>query len=210
MKDAVLKAPFDGVLADVVIGRGQVLSSNKALGRITDLNSLEVSFIVPAETYAISGQLIGQDVSITWTAGGRDVVSVKGQIDRTEGNVNANEGGGRIYANLPQSTAGVMPPIPAGGFLLRSTYLTLMLDDVVILPEAAVFDRDNVFVVVDGGADRRQVEILSKSEGQVYVRGDLQNGDQIISTRIPGLAQGTLVEVLDAQERINHDSIPIS
>ena len=199
LKDAVLKAPFDGVLADVVIGRGQVLSSNKALGRITDLNSLEVSFIVPAETYAISGQLIGQDVSITWTAGGRDVVSVKGQIDRTEGNVNANEGGGRIYANLPQSTAGVMPPIPAGAFV-EITYLTLMLDDVVILPEAAVFDRDNVFVVVDGRADRRQVEILSKSEGQVYVRGDLQNGDQIISTRIPGLAQGTLVEVLDAQE----------
>ena len=204
LKDAVLKAPFDGVLADVVIGRGQVLSSNTALGRITDLNSLEVSFIVPAETYAISGQLIGQDVSITWTAGGRDVVSVKGQIDRTEGNVNANEGGGRIYANLPQSTAGEMPPIPAGAFV-EITYPTLMLDDVVILPEAAVFDRDNVFVVVDGRADRRQVEILSKSEGQIYVRGDLQNGDQIVSTRIPGLAQGTLVEVLgvevlDAQE----------
>ena len=92
-----------------------------------------------------------------------------------------------------------MPPIPAGAFV-EITYPTLMLDDVVILPEAAVFDRDNVFVVVDGRADRRQVEILSKSKGQVYVRGDLQDGDQIISTRIPGLAQGTLVEVLDAQE----------
>ena len=124
---------------------------------------------------------------------------MSGQIDRTEGNVNANEGGGRIYANLPQSTAVEMPPIPAGAFV-EITYPTLMLDDVVILPEAAVFDRDNVFVVVDGRADRRQIELLSKSEGQVYVRGDLQNGDQIISTRIPGLAQGTLVEVLGGLE----------
>ena len=199
LKDAVLNAPFDGVLADVVIGRGQVLSSNTALGRMTDLNSLEVSFIVPAETYAISNQLIGQEVSITWTAGGRDVISVKGQIDRTEGNVNANEGGGRVYANLPQSTAGEMPPIPAGAFV-EITYPTLMLDDVVILPEAAIFNRDNVFVIIDDRADRRQINILSKSKGQVYVRGDLQNGDQIVSTRIPGLAQGTLVEVVGAKE----------
>ena len=199
LKDAVLRAPFDGALADVVIGSGQVLSSNTTLGKITDLNSLEVSFIVPAEIYAISNRLIGQDVEMTWTAGGRDVVTVTGTIDRTEGNVNANEGGGRIYANLPQSKAGEMPPIPAGAFV-EVNYPTLMLDDVVILPEAAIFDRDHIFIVVEGRADRRQVEILSKSEGQVYVRGDLQNGDQVVSTRIPGLAQGTLVEVVGAQE----------
>ena len=199
LKDAVLRAPFDGALADVVIGAGQVLSSNTTLGKITDLNSLEVSFIVPAEIYAISNRLIGQDVEMTWTAGGRDVVTVTGTIDRTEGNVNANEGGGRIYANLPQSKAGEMPPIPAGAFV-EINYPTLMLEDVVILPEAAIFDRDHIFIVVEGRADRRQVEILSKSEGQVYVRGDLQNGDQVVSTRIPGLAQGTLVEVVGAQE----------
>lgn len=199
LKDAVLRAPFDGALADVVIGSGQVLSSNTTLGKITDLNSLEVSFIVPAEIYAISNRLIGQDVEMTWTAGGRDVVTVTGTIDRTEGNVNANEGGGRIYANLPQSKAGEMPPIPAGAFV-EINYPTLMLEDVVILPEAAIFDRDHIFIVVEGRADRRQVEILSKSEGQVYVRGDLQNGDQVVSTRIPGLAQGTLVEVVGAQE----------
>ena len=199
LKDAVLRAPFDGALADVVIGSGQVLSSNTTLGKITDLNSLEVSFIVPAEIYAISNRLIGQDVAMTWTAGGRDVVTVTGTIDRTEGNVNANEGGGRIYANLPQSKAGQMPPIPAGAFV-EINYPTLMLEDVVILPEAAIFDRDHIFIVVEGRADRRQVEILSKSEGQVYVRGDLQNGDQVVSTRIPGLAQGTLVEVVGAQE----------
>ena len=199
LKDAVLRAPFDGALADVVIGSGQVLSSNTTLGKITDLNSLEVSFIVPAEIYAISNRLIGQDVAMTWTAGGRDVVTVTGTIDRTEGNVNANEGGGRIYANLPQSKAGEMPPIPAGAFV-EINYPTLMLEDVVILPEAAIFDRDHIFIVVEGRADRRQVEILSKSEGQVYVRGDLQNGDQVVSTRIPGLAQGTLVEVVGAQE----------
>ncbi len=199
LKDAVLRAPFDGALADVVIGSGQVLSSNTTLGKITDLNSLEVSFIVPAEIYAISNRLIGQDVEMTWTAGGRDVVTVTGTIDRTEGNVNANEGGGRIYANLPQSKAGQMPPIPAGAFV-EINYPTLMLEDVVILPEAAIFDRDHIFIVVEGRADRRQVEILSKSEGQVYVRGDLQNGDQVVSTRIPGLAQGTLVEVVGAQE----------
>ena len=195
LRDAVLQAPFDGVLSSVMIGTGQVLSSNTALGMLTDLNSLEVSFVVPAETYAISAQLIDQDVSITWTAGGRDVVTVKGQIKRAEGNVSANEGGGRIYATLPDVAAGTMPLVPAGAFV-EITYPTVQLPDVVILPEAAIFDRNKIFVIVEGRANRREVDIISKSTGVVYVRGNIETGDQVISTRIPGLAQGTLVEVV--------------
>lgn len=200
LRDAVLKAPFDGVLANVMIGTGQVLSSNTALGKITDLNSLEVSFVVPAETYAISNQLMGQDVAITWTAGGRDVVTVTGQIKRVEGNVNANEGGGRLYATLPAVKTGQMPTIPAGAFV-EIMYPTLPLEDVVILPEEAIFDRENVFVIIEGRANRRKVEILSKSNGLIYVRGALNNGDQVVSTRIPGLAQGTLVQIVGSSQK---------
>jgi len=196
LRDAVLKAPFDGVLSNVVIGAGQVLNSGNILGKITDLSSLEVSFIVPAETYAISPDLMGREVEVTWAAGGRDVVSVMGKIERAEGNVSANEGGGRLYASLPNGSARDLPPIPTGAFV-EIIYPSQRLDHVVVLPESAIFDQDKIFVVKDRRADQRMVTILTKTEGKVYLRVDISANEEVIITRIPGLSQGTLVEVLE-------------
>jgi len=196
LRDAVLRAPFDGVLSNVVIGAGQVLNSGNILGKITDLSSLEVSFIVPAETYAISPDLMGREVEVTWAAGGRDVVSVMGKIERAEGNVSANEGGGRLYASLPNGSARDLPPIPTGAFV-EIVYPSQRLDNIVILPESAIFDQDKIFVVKDQRADQRMVTILTKTEGKVYLRGDISANEEVIITRIPGLSQGTLVEVLE-------------
>ena len=198
LRDAVLRAPFDGVLSDVVIGTGQVLNSGNIRGKITDLSSLEVSFIVPAETYAISPDLLGRDVEVTWSAGGRDVVSVMGVIERAEGNVSANEGGGRLYASLPNGSALDLPPIPTGAFV-EIDYPSQRLDNVVVLPESSIFDQDKIFVVKDQRADQRMVTILTKTKGKVYVRGDISANEEVIITRIPGLSQGTLVEVLGAE-----------
>lgn len=195
LRDATLKAPFDGVLAGIIIGEGQVLTSNNPIGSITDLKSLEVSFIVPAEVYTDSAFLIGQKVAITWTAGGRDVITVMGEIERAEGNVQASEGGGRLYASLPNSDVDGLPPVPAGAFV-EISYPSQQLENVIVLPESAVFDRNSVFVIKENRADRREIQVLSKSEGMIYIRGDINDGDQVITTRIPGLAQGTLVKVI--------------
>ncbi|MCE2516352.1 MAG: efflux RND transporter periplasmic adaptor subunit [Alphaproteobacteria bacterium] len=199
LRDAKLTAPFDGVLSDVVIGEGRVLSSANTLGVITDLTSLEVSFVVPAEIYATSGDLIGRDVAVTWKAGGRDVNTVMATIERAEGNVDASEGGGRLYAALPHDEQRVLSEIPAGAFV-EIKYPSLKLDNIIILPESALFDHETVYAVVDNRADRRKVDVVQKLDGVVYLRGDLADGEEIIITRLPGLGEGTLVEVVTTEE----------
>ena len=52
-------------------------------------------------------------------------------------------------------------------------------------------------MVKDRRADQRMVTILTKTEGKVYLRGDISANEEVIITRIPGLSQGTLVEVLE-------------
>ena len=195
LNDAKLTAPFDGVLSQVVIGEGRVLSSANVLGMITDLSSLEVSFVVPAEIYANSESLLGQNVSVTWKAGGRDVKTVFGQIDRAEGNVDAAEGGGRIYATLPYDNAAQVSAIPNGAFV-EISYPSTKLDNIIVLPESAMFDQETVFVVVDKRAQKRKVVIIEKNDGIVFVRGNLSAGEEVISTRLPGLGDGTLIEVV--------------
>ena len=45
-------------------------------------------------------------------------------------------------------------------------------------------------------SETRTIEVLARSEGLIYVRGDLRDGDKVITTRIPGLGDGVLVEAV--------------
>ena len=195
LEDSRLKAPFDGVLSGVTIGEGRVVSSQNVLGMLTDLSSLEVSFIVPAEIYADYANLIGTAVEVTWKSGGRDVKTVIANIARAEGVVKASEGGGRLYATLPPADENGQASIPPGAFV-EISYPSAVLENIVILPDTALYDNDNVFVISQGMAEQRAIEIVSKTDGLIYVRGDLNNGEQVITTRLPGLGDGVRVRVV--------------
>ena len=194
LRKTILAPSFDGVLSAVAIGKGQLVSSSVRLGTVTDLSSLYVSFVVPAEVYAISDQMIGRSIDMVWVAGGRSVREIKGVIDRAEGNVDALEGGGRFYASLPYEGANASDLIPEGAFI-RVSYPSSPLSMVATLPEPAVFDGDTVFVIENGRAHSRKISVLNKVDGLAYVKGDLKDGDKVITTRILGLGEGALVEV---------------
>ena len=195
LADSRLNAPFDGVLSNVTIGEGRVVSAQNVLGMLTDLSSLEVSFIVPAEIYADSANIVGKSVEVTWKSGGRDVKTVMAQIARAEGTVKASEGGGRLYATLPPAQADGLAMIPPGAFV-EITYPSAILTDIIILPETALYDNDNVYAIKNGMAQKRSIEIVSKTDGLIYVRGDLVDGEKVIITRLPGLGDGVRVRVV--------------
>ena len=193
LRESMLTAPFDGMLSDVSIGEGRVVSSANPLAVLTDLSSLEVSFVVPAEVYAESASLIGDPVSITWKAGGRSVQTVNGQIERAEGGVTAAEGGGRLYAALPVPDGDGRTAIPEGAFV-EVRLPTMLIEEVAVIPDVALFERDTVYVIEDGRAVARKVNVINRSDSLLYIEGDLQNGDVVITTRLPGLGKGVRVE----------------
>ena len=193
LRESMLTAPFDGMLSDVSIGEGRVVSSANPLAVLTDLSSLEVSFVVPAEVYAESTSLIGDPVSITWKAGGRSVQTVNGRIERAEGGVTAAEGGGRLYAALPVPDGDGRTAIPEGAFV-EVRLPTMLIEEVAVIPDVALFERDTVYVIEDGRAVARKVNVINRSDSLLYIEGDLQNGDVVITTRLPGLGKGVRVE----------------
>ena len=193
LRESMLTAPFDGMLSDVSVGVGRVGSSANPLGVLTDLSSLEVSFVVPAEVYAESASLIGDPVSITWKAGGRSVETVNGRIERAEGGVTAAEGGGRLYAALPAPDGDGRTAIPEGAFV-EVRLPTMLIEEVAVIPDVALFERDTVYVIEDGRAVARKVNVINRSDSLLYLEGELQDGDIVITTRLPGLGKGVRVE----------------
>ncbi|MGB1919039.1 MAG: efflux RND transporter periplasmic adaptor subunit [Candidatus Puniceispirillales bacterium] len=192
LSDTILTAPFDGIVSSVNIGRGMVVSPAIAVGTITDLSSLEVSFVVPGDVYANASKLIGDPVNVIWRSGGQAITSLDATITRAEGNVQSGEGGGRFYAEITLSDKGDWI-IPEGAFV-EVIYTSGQVDNVAAIPEAALYDDNSVFVIINGRTVKRQVEVVQKAEGIVFVRGNINNGEQVVATRLPALGDGILVK----------------
>ena len=176
LEDAVLKAPFDGSLSSVDLALGNQVSNTYLVATLTDLSSLEVSFVVPADIYANVTNLIGQQVKLSWSSEGSVVSETTATITRAEVVVDRTEGGGRLYAELPDDAARSVPP----GAFVEVSYSGRELTSVIQLPEEALVGQDQVFVIEQGRAMQRQVVLLHRSPGRIWVRGDLTSGDNCL------------------------------
>ena len=192
LEDAVLKAPFDGSLSSVDLALGNQVSNTYLVATLTDLSSLEVSFVVPADIYANVTNLIGQQVKLSWSSEGSVVSETTATITRAEVVVDRTEGGGRLYAELPDDAARSVPP----GAFVEVSYSGRELTSVIELPEEALVGQDQVFVIEQGRAMQRQVVLLHRSPGWIWVRGDLTSGDKVIATRLPGIGNGLRVRAV--------------
>ena len=192
LEDAVLKAPFDGSLSSVDLALGNQVSNTYLVATLTDLSSLEVSFVVPADIYANVTNLIGQQVKLSWSSEGSVVSETTATITRAEVVVDRTEGGGRFYAEIPDDAARSVPP----GAFVEVSYSGRELTSVIELPEEALVGQDQVFVIEQGRAMQRQVVLLHRSPGWIWVRGDLTSGDKVIATRLPGIGNGLRVRAV--------------
>ena len=189
--DSILRAPFAGTLSNVSIGLGKRVSNAAAVAVLTDPTSLEVPFTVPAEIFANVSSLVGQIVDVTWRTGGTEVARVAATITRAEAIVDKREGGGQLYAVLESGKAAIIPP----GAFVEVRFVGKVLEDVFELPEEALVNNDKVFVILDGKTEMRTVRAEYRAGGSVWVSGALQAGDNIVSSRLPGIGPGMRVRV---------------
>ena len=133
INDTILKAPFDGSLSSVNIALGENLLSSQLIGRLSDLNYLEVSFNVPSQVFANFENIISKEVEVIWEQGSNEVSTLKGTISRRDSIVNPQDGGGKVFASLP-SPAQNFSSIPPGAFV-KVRYPVGTLYNVVKLPD---------------------------------------------------------------------------
>lgn len=189
IEDAVLRAPFTGTLSGVDLAIGNQVSSAHLVATLTDLSRLEVSFVVPASIYSNISNLIDDEITLRWSSGGSVVKKSIAMISRAEAIVDKADGGGRIYAELPHDGIRTIPP----GAFVEIAYVGRSFIDVFELPEESLVGINSVFIDQGGRASERKIEIMHHSLGKIWVKGELQNGDKVIATRLPGIGEGLRV-----------------
>jgi len=195
-QEAVITAPFDGVLSEHDLSPGQILSRGQKLVWLIQTSPLEVEFNVP-ERYI--GQVAKkQKIQIESVAlPGR---RFEGSVDYISPRLDEGTRTGLVKARIPNEE-GLLKPGMYGNlelvFRLREKVLTI--------PEASIsYHGDHSSVVVmnsAGKAEFRDVQIGVRLEGKAEILEGLQEGERVVVEGYQKMGPGTTVLISPESER---------
>ena len=193
LDNTILRAPFDAVVRSEAAEPGRLVSVNDAVVSLYSSEEFEVRFTLSDNQYgrllADSGTVIGRPVSVTWFLGNTPV-TYPAKVTRVGADVASTRGGVELIAAIDNTDAAV--PLRPGAFVEVSLPDQTYLESFRI-PETGYYGDGTVYVVRDNRLEPREVEALAIDDGFILVRGNLQSGETLLTTRIPEAGAGLLV-----------------
>ena len=200
LEETQITAEISGILTDVSVLRGGVVTANEKIGRIIDPTALEVRFRVSAAQYSRllgpDGRLTNTDITVQLAAAGLNLTAT-GRIDRESADVGEGQTGRQIFATLEPS-----PGMRPGDFVTVSA-AEPALQETVLLPASALSAQDEVLVL--GPEDRlssAKVELLRRQDNNVIVRATALEGKEIVTERTPALGAGIRIRPVRPGESV--------
>ena len=190
LKDTILIAKNNGIISDVNIHRGLLVSNNSQLAMFRSLDHVEVEFLVPAKIFSISKKLIGKNIDVMWTSGNERLIQKNGIIVRAQGIINDESGGGKIYAKLIDS---LNDSIPLDSFV-SVRYPLEKFSSIIKIPETALFDKKYVFVIENGRARKIEVNVVLSNSSYYLLKKDNLEGLDIVVNRFSSDIEGRKIK----------------
>jgi multidrug efflux pump subunit AcrA (membrane-fusion protein) len=184
---ALVYSPIDGYVAERVADLGEYVSPTAKVATIVKINPLRMRIDIPEQ--AIPEVHIGQSVSVTTSAWPDKNFS--GRVARISPNVSANSRTLTVEAEI-ENSGGVLKP----GQFATVRVLESRSEPAVLVPARAVQTDAGVsrlFVVKDGHAQQRLVQ-LGQTEGDlVEVKSGVAANEQVATSGIDRLSDGVAV-----------------
>ena len=209
LERAEVRAPYAGRVQSKDVDIGQFVNRGTAVGRIYAVDSAEVRLPLPDEelayvdvpmSYRGTQPQAGPDVVLSADFAGRRF-AWQGRIVRTEGEIDSVSRMVHVVAGVDDPYApGSDPSRPplAVGMFVEAEIAGRRVDDVVMLPWAALHGRDQVLIVDDDGRLRyRQVDILRSTTEFVLVRSGLAEGERVSISALDAVIDGMAVQIAE-------------
>ncbi|RIA47521.1 efflux RND transporter periplasmic adaptor subunit [Dichotomicrobium thermohalophilum] len=198
LRDTSLTAPFNAYVSEPNAEVGKVLGTNDAVATLIDKSWIEVRVTLSDAQYGrlvrTSGGVLGRPVEVRWYVGEEPFV-YEAEIVRVGSQIASASGGVNVFARI--KTPLEPTPLRPGAFV-EVRVPDIQYEDVVRLPQTALYNNDHVYVIEDGRLTRRSVEQVGGADGYVLVRGDLQDGERVAATRLARPGEGVKVTVVEA------------
>ena len=191
LEDTVLRAPFDGWIADPAAQLGERLRTGDRVARLIGADGLEARFHLPDAAFGRSlDDSLGRPATVLWRLGPR-VERFAATVARIDGEIDPGTGGIVAYARLDADDGVAFAALRPGAFVEVLTPDRLYRR-VARLPATALHG-DRVYAVVDGRLTAREVEVVARDGGTVLATGALEEGDAVATTRLAEIGSGLKV-----------------
>ncbi len=174
LERTVVKAPLTGVLNSRVRERGEYVSPGDTVAQIVDIAQVKVGIQIPEKD--VRYIRMGQPVSIEVDAlGGRQLT---GKVTYISELADVSTRTTPIELTLDNSDG-----LLHAGMIIRARISRQVLRDVVMIPLSSVIPLEEgkvVYVVEDGRARKREIELGMIRGSEVQVLDGLHRGDQLI------------------------------
>ncbi|HEX8143068.1 MAG TPA: efflux RND transporter periplasmic adaptor subunit [Pyrinomonadaceae bacterium] len=187
ISDAVVVAPISGYVADRPADLGEYVTTSTKVATIVSTNPLRMRIDIPEQ--AISSVQVGQGVSVSVSAYPDRAFS--GRVARISPNVAATSRTLTVEAEIENGDGALKP----GQFATVRIQQTAS-SEAVLVPARAVHTEgtsSHLFIIKDGRAEQRQVQ-LGQAEGDlVEIRSGVAVGEQVATSNIEQLSDGMAV-----------------
>ncbi|MCF8468853.1 MAG: efflux RND transporter periplasmic adaptor subunit [Sneathiella sp.] len=195
LENTRLRAPFRGYLTEVNAEYGKNIGASDKVARLIDASEMDVQFLLSDSQYGLlvanSAGIIGRPVTVKWQSGDAEL-SFSGEVARLSSEISSDTGGVEVFAVLKASdNIDLLRPGAFVEIVLSGNRYT----DVAKLPDNSIFNTNTIYAVNNGRLEPRKIDIVARDGSDVFVRGDLHEGDLVVTTRFPEIGQGIKVEV---------------
>ena len=189
--DTVIRSPIDGVVAERIAQPGLSVPVNGMLMTVQNLSEMELEVLVP--TSQIPMVRIGQTASFSIEGFGDR--RFDGKVERISPSAATGSRSISVFLRVANADQRLR-----GGMFAQGSIVTDSTEQVVVVPQAAIRQREGATYVLRIDADvlrERVVELGShdSNSGMVQVRSGLVIGDRIVLSSATNLTPGRLVQV---------------
>ena len=187
-----IRAPFNGTYNDVYLETGAYTNTGGRVAHAICTDELELE--VPLERFNAQWVKIGDRVQVRSDL--RDL-EWQGRVVRKSQFVDENTQSQSVFVKLRNHTS----PSVLSGEYLKTYFPGQSIPHAMEIPRNAVFNSNEVFIVVDGRLQKRNIQIIKKNENTIIFNG-LEEKDLLVTQPLINVLEGTLVEIKgQAQEK---------
>lgn len=190
LADTLIGSPVDGVVAERLVGLGELVKPTQPVMRVVQTNPLKLRGDVP-ERYA---DVIKKDLTLDLDVDALKITA-RGVIARVGPAVDGDSRTFPIEAEFNNDDGRLKP-----GAFARARVVIGEDELVFAVPETAISNVAGVarvYVVDDDQAADRRVQVLRKRGSDALITGDLKAGDRVIVTAIARLFPGAPITIDD-------------
>ena len=209
-----VRAPYAGRVREKNVDVGQFVMVGTPVARIYAVDAAEIRLPLPDDQLAFldlplnyrgeSGRVRGPRVTLRVKFAGRNH-AWEGRIVRTEGEIDPRTRMVHVVAEVQdpygRGADPTRPPLAAGMFV-EAEIDGRMVENVAVLPRAALRGTDQVLIVDDENRLRfRTIDVLRTTIDEVIVQGGLASGERVNLSPLEAVSDGMQVRINEVSRR---------